>query len=139
MIRRPPRSTRTDTLFPYTTLFRSTGNGLSPAMLELSPEAKDVWVKVYNLVETELAPLGSLADVKDVASKTADNAARIAALFHLYESGTDGAIAAQAMQSACKIAMLNLAESRPLLTALIQDTPIRLSARQAASFMQPSK
>src|SRR3546814_4405932 len=26
MIRRPPRSTRTDTLFPYTTLFRSIGN-----------------------------------------------------------------------------------------------------------------
>src|SRR3546814_12852426 len=25
MIRRPPRSTRTDTLFPYTTLFRSDG------------------------------------------------------------------------------------------------------------------
>src|SRR3546814_6380563 len=25
MIRRPPRSTRTDTLFPYTTLFRSKG------------------------------------------------------------------------------------------------------------------
>src|SRR3546814_2366504 len=34
MIRRPPRSTRTDTLFPYTTLFRSAG-GLSchPAMV----------------------------------------------------------------------------------------------------------
>src|SRR3546814_18150875 len=28
MIRRPPRSTRTDTLFPYTTLFRSEGDGL---------------------------------------------------------------------------------------------------------------
>src|SRR3546814_5252830 len=27
MIPRPPRSTRTDTLFPYTTLFRSIGNG----------------------------------------------------------------------------------------------------------------
>src|SRR3546814_16790402 len=27
MIRRPPRSTRTDTLFPYTTLFRS-GRGM---------------------------------------------------------------------------------------------------------------
>src|SRR3546814_14175072 len=26
MIRRPPRSTRTDTLFPYTTLFRSGGS-----------------------------------------------------------------------------------------------------------------
>src|SRR3546814_2625847 len=32
MIRRPPRSTRTDTLFPYTTLFRSLGAG--PILLE---------------------------------------------------------------------------------------------------------
>src|SRR3546814_16944010 len=31
MIRRPPRSTRTDTLFPYTTLFRSIG--ISPTAL----------------------------------------------------------------------------------------------------------
>src|SRR3546814_4760381 len=30
MIRRPPRSTRTDTLFPYTTLFRSDGVGARP-------------------------------------------------------------------------------------------------------------
>src|SRR3546814_6050164 len=29
MIRRPPRSTRTDTLFPYTTLFRSNPQGCS--------------------------------------------------------------------------------------------------------------
>src|SRR3546814_9251153 len=31
MIRRPPRSTRTDTLFPYTTLFRSIGVGIGKA------------------------------------------------------------------------------------------------------------
>src|SRR3546814_1544054 len=31
MIRRPPRSTRTDTLFPYTTLFRSPAAGAAPA------------------------------------------------------------------------------------------------------------
>src|SRR3546814_14054586 len=30
MIRRPPRSTRTDTLFPYTTLFRSRSGGGGP-------------------------------------------------------------------------------------------------------------
>src|SRR3546814_6810959 len=30
MIRRPPISTRTDTLFPYTTLFRSAGSGVNP-------------------------------------------------------------------------------------------------------------
>src|SRR3546814_16740205 len=45
MIRRPPRSTRTDTLFPYTTLFRSqriTFNGsynISPA---LSPDGNNL-------------------------------------------------------------------------------------------------
>src|SRR3546814_10521567 len=40
MIRRPPRSTRTDTLFPYTTLFRSilsavSAAGIAPEQLEL--------------------------------------------------------------------------------------------------------
>src|SRR3546814_6829929 len=32
MIRRPPRSTRTDTLFPYTTLFRSV-TSISPSFM----------------------------------------------------------------------------------------------------------
>src|SRR3546814_974776 len=32
MIRRPPRSTRTDTLFPYTTLFRSGEGGALSAL-----------------------------------------------------------------------------------------------------------
>src|SRR3546814_4030402 len=39
MIRRPPRSTRTDTLFPYTTLFRS--EGFSAAVIK-------VFVELYN-------------------------------------------------------------------------------------------
>src|SRR3546814_2522475 len=33
MIRRPPRSTRTDTLFPYTTLFRSSDHPLAKAVV----------------------------------------------------------------------------------------------------------
>src|SRR3546814_1590102 len=36
MIRRPPRSTRTDTLFPYTTLFRSGDTRLATAVLDVS-------------------------------------------------------------------------------------------------------
>src|SRR3546814_18431094 len=35
MIRRPPRSTRTDTLFPYTTLFRSRDAYLACPVLDL--------------------------------------------------------------------------------------------------------
>src|SRR3546814_7718643 len=36
MIRRPPRSTRTDTLFPYTTLFRSQGTGIFSSRLSVN-------------------------------------------------------------------------------------------------------
>src|SRR3546814_12807136 len=39
MIRRPPRSTRTDTLFPYTTLFRSLANALAGADVAATPIA----------------------------------------------------------------------------------------------------
>src|SRR3546814_15098584 len=36
MIRRPPRSTRTDTLFPYTTLFRSSKEDLKRGIAHVS-------------------------------------------------------------------------------------------------------
>src|SRR3546814_3813968 len=42
MIRRPPRSTRTDTLFPYTTLFRSHVTGAQHVVLELVRGVADV-------------------------------------------------------------------------------------------------
>src|SRR3546814_5155251 len=40
MIRRPPRSTRTDTLFPYTTLFRSDHRLVIPRMLAVDPDRR---------------------------------------------------------------------------------------------------
>src|SRR3546814_6370114 len=48
MIRRPPRSTRTDTLFPYPTLFRS---------LELACERK-AGVDIMRAVEPDFGALG---------------------------------------------------------------------------------
>src|SRR3546814_5284582 len=52
MIRRPPRSTRTDTLFPYTTLFRSPRRGTASACgyaacCRSSPES--CWLSSYGL------------------------------------------------------------------------------------------
>src|SRR3546814_14078662 len=41
MIRRPPRSTRTDTLFPYTTLFRSPVRGAVAARRIMGDAARD--------------------------------------------------------------------------------------------------
>src|SRR3546814_19825430 len=45
IIRRPPRSTRTDTLFPYTTLFRSTV--VSPQQRAVRQEMIDRWREEY--------------------------------------------------------------------------------------------
>src|SRR3546814_8474599 len=42
MIRRPPRSTRTDTLFPYTTLFRSLLANWAKRYAEHHPEVRTV-------------------------------------------------------------------------------------------------
>src|SRR3546814_20155610 len=58
IIRRPPRSTRTDTLFPYTTLFRSLN--LRADRGEINPDDFDVPVMVLKgddatLSETSLA------------------------------------------------------------------------------------
>src|SRR3546814_2304154 len=47
MIRRPPRSTRTDTLFPYTTLFRS----LAPSLV-VHPQTGEL---VYDKIRTSSA------------------------------------------------------------------------------------
>src|SRR3546814_3199767 len=53
MIRRPPRSTRTDTLFPYTTLFRSSGR--RPG--EMKESILDVLLYLFEHYFTEDADL----------------------------------------------------------------------------------
>src|SRR3546814_4507272 len=58
MIRRPPRSTRTDTLFPYTTLFRSFSMGtLVGLIFFLSAAVPLNFLRVQNL--TAVRPRGS--------------------------------------------------------------------------------
>src|SRR3546814_9551081 len=47
MILRPPRATLTDTLFPYTTLFRSDGNGM---VVKTSSKSGEPIIQVRDLV-----------------------------------------------------------------------------------------
>src|SRR3546814_12227248 len=49
MIRRPPRSTRTDTLFPYTTLFRSSEAPTDPAKYPRDVLVRDVATLIDHL------------------------------------------------------------------------------------------
>src|SRR3546814_1677692 len=59
MIRRPPRSTRTDTLFPYTTLFRSWSHNWGFVPLT-QPEIDDVGKKLKPIVFNDLIRIAEL-------------------------------------------------------------------------------
>src|SRR3546814_2543972 len=49
MIRRPPRSTRTDTLFPYTTLFRSSPDAFRAAAASFRGKAETAKRRFHSL------------------------------------------------------------------------------------------
>jgi len=84
---------------------------LEPSQLTLSPEAKDLWIAFHDMIESELANGGELQTVKDVASKVADNAVRMAALFHVF-GGDVGPISAEAFTAASWIVTWHLNESK---------------------------
>jgi len=85
---------------------------LSPPVLPLAADTKAAWVRFHDAIESELRTGGELYDVRDVASKTTDNAARIATLFQLFEHGSGGAIGLAAFEGASRIAAWHLNEAR---------------------------
>lgn len=84
---------------------------LEPPLLSMNEDARAAWIEFYNQIESELCSGGELYDVRDVASKAADNAARLAALFQLFEHGM-GAIGLEAFESSSRIVAWHLNESR---------------------------
>src|SRR3546814_19672392 len=64
MIRRPPRSTRTDTLFPYTTRFRSEAHGAFEANLPAQrfPVEKERGLRILSKVIRRAALLVGVED-----------------------------------------------------------------------------
>ncbi len=85
---------------------------LSPTMIPLATDTKAAWVAFHDAIESELRSGGELYEVRDIASKTADNAARIATLFQVFEHGMSGAIGLEAFEGASRIAAWHLHEAR---------------------------
>ena len=101
---------------------------LTPAMLTLSPDAKAAWVSFHDAIEAMLPTGGELYDVRDVASKTADNAARLAALFHTF-TGSIGPIDLEAMEAAASVTAWHLSEARRFLSELAMPAELANPAR----------
>jgi hypothetical protein len=102
---------------------------LTPAMLSLAPDAKVAWVKYHDTIESELASGGELYDVRDVASKSADNAARLAALFQQFEHGMGGAVGLDSFERASRITAWHLSEARRFFGELALPAELADAAR----------
>lgn len=92
--------------------------GISPITLDFSNEAKKAWIVFHDDVELELKQGGDLTDAKDVASKAADNVARLAALFHLYECHSEGIIKKDIVERAIIIVRWHLYEAKRFLNQI---------------------
>ncbi|MGQ0618302.1 MAG: DUF3987 domain-containing protein [Panacagrimonas sp.] len=104
------------------------GGELNPPMLPLAPDAKAAWVMFHDAIERELRTGGELYDVRDVASKCADNAARLAALFQGFEHG-GGAVGLEAFECASRIAAWHLHEARRFFGELALPETLANAAR----------
>ena len=85
---------------------------LSPQIIPLTGNTKDAWISFHDQIESKLRSGGELYDVRDVASKTADNAARIATLFQIFEHGISNTIGLKEFEGASRIAAWHLNEAR---------------------------
>lgn len=95
---------------------------LEPRVLELDEDARRAWVRFHDDVESGLAAGGELADVRDTASKAAENAARIAALFAVFDADPGCThVGVEHIGSACRIAAWHLSEAQRLFGRLATD------------------
>ena len=91
---------------------------LAPSIICFSADAKAAWVKFYNVIESELRPSGELFDVRDVASKVADNTARMAANFQYFEDCNCPEIGLEIFEGAARINAWHLHEALRLFSGL---------------------
>ena len=99
--------------------------GISPKTLDFTPEAKKAWIAFHDEVETALSRDGDMSDLRDVASKAADNVARLAALFHLFEHNDTDTINEALIEAAGDIVTWHLFEAKRFLQQIA--TPSHLA------------
>lgn len=89
--------------------FAGIDGAVTPPVIELTPEALDVWIAFYNRIEDEMSSLGEYGGpLKPFASRSGELARRLAAGFALFEG--EAVISAKTMTAACEVAGHSLSE-----------------------------
>lgn len=73
-------------------------------IVDFSPEAVELWLDVFNAIESETKEGGRFSGIGDHASKLADNIARVAALLHVFE-GFPGGISLSTLKYAVGVCL----------------------------------
>jgi putative DNA primase/helicase len=76
-----------------------------------------VWRTLHDEIEAELSRIGEFGSVSDIGAKVAENAARIAALFHVLTQGPGGDIDCETMNRAATLGIWHLNEARRVVGA----------------------
>jgi hypothetical protein len=97
-------------------------------ILDLPPEATAAWIYFHDEVERELRPGGDMTDTRDVSSKAADNAARLAALSHI-RARARWRDRGGAYSGAWRIITWHLYEARCFLGELVLPRPVSNAAK----------
>lgn len=92
--------------------------------IEFSQEAAQAWVDFFNYVEAHQQPNCIYSGIRDAASKTAENVARLAAILHLFE-GQTGPISQDIIRRAIPIGLWFLDSFRMIFDPPMVPTVVR--------------
>ena len=102
---------------------------LTPPVLRLSLNAGREWRDFHDKIEYQLRPGEPLSDIKDAASKLADNMARVAALLHVFGDEWISPVTVENVRAAIAIVSWHIGESRRLLGTFSLPEDIRQAVR----------
>jgi hypothetical protein len=105
------------------------GNELTPRALALSADAKAAWVAFHNGIDAAMAPDGPLENLRDVGSKAAENAARLAGVLAIIENTEAATIDGLTMASGCELAAWYVDEALRLSDTYRQSPGLRNAVR----------
>lgn len=105
------------------------GNELTPRVLDLEDDARTAWIAFHDRIEIAMRPDGAFDNLRDVASKAAENAARIAGVLTIVRDSDAAGIDGAAMLAGCELMTWYLSEALRLGGLVRQPPGLRNAIR----------
>jgi len=101
---------------------------LTPRTLRCSADAKECWIAFHDNIERQISPDREMAEYRDIGSKAAEQAARIAAIFQFIEDPAVDQISIDAMANATELMNWYLKEADRIISGF--NTPPDITEAQ---------